>query len=124
MLGIFIKKSFKLVYLLTILSLVFAIVLVLNQPNEIIKIFNESYIIDQLSIFMKILTLLFCFFVLLFFVFVLLLTQQMPFNSDSHFWYFGIEFLDLHLAVQGGVKKVVWSWQAGGEEIMILAGLD
>ena len=57
-------------------------------------------------------------------VFVLLLTQQMPFNSDSHFWYFGIEFLDLHLAVQGGVKKVVWSWQAGGEEIMILAGLD
>ena len=65
MLGIFIKKSFKLVYLLTILSLVFAIVLVLNQPNEIIKIFNESYIIDQLSIFMKILTLLFCFFVLL-----------------------------------------------------------
>ena len=65
MLGIFIKKSFKLVYLLTILSLVFAIALVLNQPNEIIKIFNESYIIDQLSIFMKILTLLFCFFVLL-----------------------------------------------------------
>ena len=64
------------------------------------------------------------FLALLFFVFVLLLTQQMPFNSDSHFWYFGIEFLDLHLAVQGGVKKVVWSWQAGGEEIMILAGLD
>ena len=47
----------------------------------------------------------------------------MPF-SDSHFWNFGVEFLDLHLAVQGGVKKVVWSWQAGGEEIMILAGLD
>jgi len=40
MLGVFIKKSFKLVYLLTILSLIFAIVLVLNQPDEIIKIFN------------------------------------------------------------------------------------
>jgi len=65
MLGVFIKKSFKLVYLLTILSLLFAIVLVLNQPNEIVKIFNESYIIDRLSIFMKVLTLLFCFFVLL-----------------------------------------------------------
>ena len=65
MLGVFIKKSFKLVNLLTILSLLFAIVLVLNQPNEIIKIFNESYIIDRLSIFMKVLTLLFCFFVLL-----------------------------------------------------------
>ena len=65
MLGVFIKKSFKLVNLLTILSLIFAIALVLNQPNEIIKIFNESYIIDRLSIFMKVLTLLFCFFVLL-----------------------------------------------------------
>jgi len=38
MLGVFIKKSFKLVYLLTILSLIFAIALILNQPNEIIKI--------------------------------------------------------------------------------------
>ena len=65
MLGVFIKKSFKLVNLLTILSLLFAIVLVLNQPNEIVKIFNESYIIDRLSIFMKVLTLLFSFFVLL-----------------------------------------------------------
>jgi len=65
MLGVFIKKSFKLVNLLTILSLLFAIALVLNQPNEIAKIFNESYIIDRLSIFMKVLTLLFCFFVLL-----------------------------------------------------------
>jgi len=65
MLGVFIKKSFKLVNLLTILSLIFAIALVLNQSNEIIKIFNESYIIDRLSIFMKVLTLLFCVFVLL-----------------------------------------------------------
>ena len=65
MLGVFIKKSFKLVNLLTNLSLIFAIVLVLNQPSEITKIFNESYIIDKLSIFMKVLTLLFCLFVLL-----------------------------------------------------------
>ena len=65
MFGVFVKKSFKLVNLLTILSLIFATALVLNQPNEIVKIFNESYIIDRLSIFMKVLTLLFCFFVLL-----------------------------------------------------------
>jgi len=64
MLGVFIKKSFKIVNLLTILSLLFAIMLVLNQPEETIKIFKDSYIIDKLSIFMKVLTLLFCFFVL------------------------------------------------------------
>ena len=65
MLGVFIKKSFKLVNLLTILSLIFAIALILNQSSETVKVFNESYIIDHLSIFMKVLTLLFCFFVLI-----------------------------------------------------------
>jgi len=65
MIGVFIKKSLKLVNLLTILSLVFAIILVLNQPSELIKIFSESYIIDKLSIFMKVLTLLFCLLVLI-----------------------------------------------------------
>ena len=65
MIGVFVKKSFKLVNLLTMLSLGFAIALVLNQPSEIIKIFNDSYIIDRLSIIMKVLTLLFCLFVIL-----------------------------------------------------------
>jgi len=65
MVGVFVKKSFKLVNSLAILSLILGIALILKQPNEIIKIFNESYIIDQLSIFMKVITLLFCLFVLL-----------------------------------------------------------
>ena len=64
-LGVFVKKSFKIVNTLTILSLIFGITLVLNQPQEIIKIFNDSYIIDELSIFMKVLTLLFCIFILI-----------------------------------------------------------
>ena len=64
-LGVFIKKGFRLINLLTILSFLFGIILVLNQPNETAKIFNESYIIDGLSIFMKVLALLFCIFILL-----------------------------------------------------------
>ena len=40
MTGVFIKKSFKLVNFLTLLSLIFAIVLVLNQADEYIKIFD------------------------------------------------------------------------------------
>ena len=50
MVGVFIKRSFKLIYLMTAISLIFAIALVLNQPNEVIKIFDNSYIIDNLSI--------------------------------------------------------------------------
>ena len=65
MFGVFFKKSYKLVNVFSIFSLIFATAFVLNQPNETIKIFGNSYIIDQLSIFMKVLTLLFCFFILL-----------------------------------------------------------
>ena len=65
MVGVFVKKSFKIVNILTISSLIFATILVLNQPDEINKIFNGSYIIDKLSIFMKVLTLLFCAFILI-----------------------------------------------------------
>jgi len=64
-LGVFIKKSFKIINALTILSLIFGIALIFNQPQEVIKIFNNSYIIDKLSIFMKVLTLLFCLFILI-----------------------------------------------------------
>jgi NADH-quinone oxidoreductase subunit N len=64
MVGVFFKKSFKLVNSLTIISLIFAIALVLNQHNETIKIFNGSYIIDIFSTLMKTITLLFSIFVL------------------------------------------------------------
>ena len=65
MVGVFVKKSFNLVNLLTILSLIFTIALVLNHPTEIIKVFNDSFIVDKLSIYMKTLTLLFSLLVLL-----------------------------------------------------------
>ena len=64
-LGVFVKKSFKIINALTILSLIFGIALIFNQPQDVIKIFNNSYIIDKLSIFMKVLTLLFCIFILI-----------------------------------------------------------
>ena len=65
MIGVFVKKSFKLINLLAIISLIFSAILILNQSPETVKIFNESYVIDKLSIFMKTLTLLFSFFVLI-----------------------------------------------------------
>ena len=65
MVGVFIKESFKIVYLFALISLIFSVALVLNQTNEVKIIFNSSYIIDKFSIFMKTLALLFCFFVLI-----------------------------------------------------------
>ena len=63
MIGVFLKKSYKLINILTITSLIFTTALVLNQQDETIKIFNNSYIVDNLSNLMKVITLLFCIFV-------------------------------------------------------------
>ena len=65
MAGIFVKKSFKLVNFLTIITLIFTSVIVLNQSGEVVKIFNDSYIIDKFSTLMKVLALLASSFVLL-----------------------------------------------------------
>ena len=65
MIGVFIKKSFKLVNFLTIIILIFSAAIVINQSGDVIKIFNGSFIVDPFSNFMKILTLLACSFVLL-----------------------------------------------------------
>ncbi len=65
MAGIFIKKSFRLVNFLTIIILIFTAVIVINQSQETIKVFNDSYIIDRFSTFMKVLTLLASAFVLI-----------------------------------------------------------
>jgi len=59
MMGVFIKKSFKLIYFLANLTIVFTIVLVINLPDQTTKIFNESMIVDSFANYMKILTLLF-----------------------------------------------------------------
>ena len=65
MIGVFVKNSFKLINFLTLLSLIFGIVLVLNLSNYDTKIFNNAYSIDKLSTYMKVLALSFAFFVLL-----------------------------------------------------------
>ena len=64
-LGVFAKNSYKIVQNLTLIVLLFTILLFFNLPDENIKLFNQSFIVDDLSIFMKILTLISCFFVMI-----------------------------------------------------------
>ncbi len=66
MVGVFYKKSFNLIFKLSSVSLLTAIVLLFNHSVDTsILIFNDSYIIDYLSLFMKTLTLAGCFLVML-----------------------------------------------------------
>ena len=64
--GVFKKNSSNLIYNLSIISLLSCLALIFNFPiNENIELFNNSYKIDYLSSFMKILTILSGIFVLL-----------------------------------------------------------
>ena len=64
--GVFKKNSSNLIYNLTIISLLIALALIFNYPIETeLSLFNESYKIDYLSTFMKILTLVSGIFVML-----------------------------------------------------------
>ena len=65
-LGVFKKKSENLIYNLSILTLIAVIILIFNHPIETkVSLFNNSYTIDYMSSFMKILTMLTALFVLI-----------------------------------------------------------
>ena len=64
--GVFKKNSSNLIYNLSIISLLICLALIFNFPiNENIELFNNSYKIDYLTSFMKILTIISGIFVLL-----------------------------------------------------------
>jgi len=63
--GVFKKNSFDLIYKTTIIIIPIVIFLILNNNFENIKIFNNSFALDEFSSFMKILILVSSFFVLI-----------------------------------------------------------
>ena len=64
--GVFKKNSSSLVYSLAIIALIIALGLIVNYPQDQEKyLFNNSYKIDQLSIFMKVITIISGIFVLI-----------------------------------------------------------
>ena len=64
MLGVFIKKSFNLIFNLTSLILIVTIVVIFNNNNSVEKIFLDSFVRDSFSNFFKILILISSLFVL------------------------------------------------------------
>jgi NADH-quinone oxidoreductase subunit N len=64
MLGVFIKKSFNLIFNLTSLILIVTIIVIFNNNNSVEKIFLDSFVRDSFSNFFKILILISSLFVL------------------------------------------------------------
>ncbi len=66
MIGVFYKNSFNLIYKLSVITLLATFILLFNHSIDTsTKLFNNSYTIDYFSLFMKVLTLIACIFVML-----------------------------------------------------------
>jgi NADH-quinone oxidoreductase subunit N len=66
MIGVFYKNSFNLIFKLSMIILLATFILLFNHPVDTsAKLFNSSYTIDYLSLFMKSITLVACIFVML-----------------------------------------------------------
>ncbi len=64
MLGVFIKKSFNIIFNLTLLIIVATVMIILSNPDNEVKIFLNSFTRDAFSNYFKILILISSFFVL------------------------------------------------------------
>jgi len=64
-LGVFLKNSFEIIYRLSLFFILLTLLIILTGEHENIKIFNESFVIDNFSIYSKILILISVFFILL-----------------------------------------------------------
>ena len=64
-LGVFLKNSFEIIYRLSLFLILLTLLIILTGEHENIKIFNESFVIDNFSIYSKILILISVFFILL-----------------------------------------------------------
>ena len=64
MIGVFIKDSFNLIFNLTSLILILTTAIIFNSPNNVEKIFLDSFMRDPFSNFFKILILVSSLFVL------------------------------------------------------------
>ena len=64
MIGVFIKNSFNLIFNLSSLIIIFTICIILTSPNNMEKIFLDSFVRDSFSNYFKVLILLSSLFVL------------------------------------------------------------
>ncbi len=64
MLGVFVKKSYNLVYKLSIIILLSTAFIILKSDSSIVKIFSDSFVRNPLINFIKVLILVSCIFVL------------------------------------------------------------
>ena len=140
--GVFKKNSFDLIYKATIIIIPIIIFLILNNNFENIKIFNNSFVLDEFSSFMKILILVSSFFVLImskkyiqdinnnkfeYPVIMLIAILGMFFmvsSNDLILFYLGLELQSLSLYVLAAIDRDNTRSTESGVKYFVLSALS
>jgi NADH-quinone oxidoreductase subunit N len=142
MIGVFIKKSFNLIFNLTSLIILLTIAIILNGSNDVEKVFSESFIRDAYSNFFKILILTSSLFVLNasknfiidndlakfeYPIIVLLSILGMFFmvsSNDIILFYLGLELQSLSLYILASIDRDNLKSSEAGIKYFILSALS
>ena len=142
MIGVFVKNSFNLIYKLSIFLIFLLILIVLNTDNETIKIFKESFVSDNFSLFAKLLILISSFFILIiskkyivdiknnkfeYPIIVLLSILGMFFmvsSNDLILFYLGLELQSLSLYILASIDRDNLKSSEAGIKFFVLSALS
>ena len=142
MIGVFVKNSFNLIYKLSIFLIFLLILIVLNTDDETIKIFKESFVSDNFSLFAKLLILISSFFILIvskkyivdiknnkfeYPIIVLLSILGMFFmvsSNDLILFYLGLELQSLSLYILASMDRDNLKSSEAGIKYFVLSALS
>ena len=142
MIGVFVKNSFNLIYKLSIFVIFLLILIVLNTDGETIKIFKESFVSDNFSLFAKLLILISSFFILIiskkyivdtknnkfeYPIIVLLSILGMFFmvsSNDLILFYLGLELQSLSLYILASIDRDNLKSSEAGIKFFVLSALS
>ena len=142
MIGVFVKNSFNLIYKLSIFLIFLLILIVLNTDDETIKIFKESFVSDNFSLFAKLLILISSFFILIiskqyivdiknnkfeYPIIVLLSILGMFFmvsSNDLILFYMGLELQSLSLYILASIDRDNLKSSEAGIKFFVLSALS
>ena len=142
MLGVFLKNSFQIIYRLSIFVIFILFLIILSSENETLKIFNDSFVIDEFSLYSKILILISTFFVLLIskrylidiknnkfeYPIIILLSLLGMFvmvsSNDLILFYLGLELQSLGLYVLAAIDRDNIKSSEAGLKYFVLSALS
>ena len=142
MIGVFLKNSFEIIYRMSVFVILLLLLIILSDDITSAKIFNESFVIDNFSVYSKVLILFSAFFVMLIsknyisdiknnkfeypiIIFLSLLGMFIMVSSnDLILFYLGLELQSLALYILASIDRDNLKSSEAGIKYFVLSALS